>query len=92
MRCGGQRINLRHKATVTPMMTASSTSGFNRLSDEAHGRIAALLEDKHPDFGLTLAAEKLLELDGIAVSREYVRRLQIERKLWKPKRRRARGC
>lgn len=62
----------------------------NRLPDEARERIAALLKDKYADFGPTLAAEKLLELDGIAVSREAVRRLQIEQKLWKPKRRRAR--
>ena len=47
------------------------------------------MTDKYPDFGATLASEKLLELDGIAVSRESVRRLQIELKLWKPKRRRA---
>ena len=62
----------------------------NRLSDEARGRIAVLLKDKYADFGPTLAAEKLEELDGIAVSRETVRRLQIEQKLWKPKRRRVR--
>jgi transposase len=51
---------------------------------------AGLLRDKYPDFGPTLAAEKLSELDGLAVSRESVRRLQIALKLWKPKRRRAR--
>ena len=62
----------------------------NRLDDATRERVKVLLTDKYPDFGATLASEKLFELDGIAVSRESVRRLQIELKLWKPKRRRAR--
>jgi hypothetical protein len=62
----------------------------NRMPDETRSRIMALISDKYADFGPTLASEKLLELDGIAVSRETVRRLQMELKLWKPKRRRAR--
>ncbi len=62
----------------------------NRLADATRERMKVLLTDKYPDFGATLASEKLFELDGIAVSRESVRRLQIELKLWKPKRRRAR--
>ena len=41
-------------------------------------RIGGLLRDKYADFGPTLAAEKLLELDGIAVSGETVRQMQIE--------------
>lgn len=62
----------------------------NRLDVGIRERVKVLLTDKYLDFGPTLASEKLLELDGIAVSRESVRRLQIELKLWKPKRRRAR--
>lgn len=41
-------------------------------------------------FGATLAAEKLLERDGIKVSIEMVQRIQIELGLWRPKTRRAR--
>ena len=62
----------------------------NRLADEQRARIAELLEAKYVDFGPTLAAEKLLELEGIAVSRETVRRMQIGLGLWRAKRRRAR--
>jgi hypothetical protein len=40
------------------------------------------------DFGATLAAEKLLEREGIAVSAETVRRAQIRLGLWRPKQRR----
>ena len=62
----------------------------NRLAEDLRGRIEMLLGEKYEDFGPTLASEKLLELDGIAVSRETVRQIQIGAGLWKPKRRRAR--
>jgi transposase len=61
----------------------------NRLAADLRTRITALLRDKYPDFGPTLAAEKLLELEGITVSVETIRQLQIQLGLWKPKRRRA---
>jgi transposase len=61
-----------------------------RLSEPARDRIEALLRDKYPDFGATLAAEKLLERDAIKVSIEMVRRIQIDLGLWRPKTRRAR--
>ena len=59
-----------------------------RLSEALRLRIGGLLQATYADFGPTLAAEKLAELEGIAVSRETVRRLQIELGVWKPKRRR----
>ncbi len=61
-----------------------------RMAADLRSRIEALLRDKYGDFGATLAAEKLGELDGIEVSREFVRRLQIALGLARPKRRRAR--
>jgi len=59
-----------------------------RLGAGVTARVKGFLLDKYRDFGPTLAAEKLAELEGIAVSRETVRRLQIELGVWKPKRRR----
>jgi transposase len=59
-----------------------------RLDVGVTARVKGFLLDKYKDFGPTLAAEKLAELEGIAVSRETVRRLQIELGVWKPKRRR----
>ncbi len=61
-----------------------------RMSQPARGRIEALLREKYPDFGATLAAEKLLELDDIKISIEMVRRIQIGLGLWRPKTRKAR--
>jgi hypothetical protein len=62
----------------------------NQLPRDVRERVRALLKDKYADFGPTLASEKLLELDGIAVSRETIRRIQMDTGLWKPKKRRAR--
>jgi transposase len=62
----------------------------NRLVEEQRVRIATLLRERYADFGPTLAAEKLLEREGIRVSRETIRQLQVRLGLWKPKGRRAR--
>lgn len=65
-------------------------SSPRRLCEEKRAQIVELLHGKYADFGPTLAAEKLGELDGIEISRESVRRLQMASGLWKPKRRKAR--
>ena len=59
-----------------------------RLGAGVTARVKGFLLDKYRDFGPTLAAEKLLDLDGITVSRETIRQMQIGAGLWKPKRRR----
>jgi transposase len=59
-----------------------------RLAPGVGGRTSELLGGKYRDFGPTLACEKLAELEGIFISRETIRRLQIRLGLWKPKRRR----
>jgi transposase len=61
-----------------------------RMNEALRARIGGLLKEKYADFGATLATEKLLELDGIQVSVEMVRRIQIGLRLWRPKTRRAR--
>lgn len=60
----------------------------NRLAADVVGRIEAALRDRYADFGATLAAEKLAEHEGLAVSAETVRQMQIRLGLWQPKRRR----
>lgn len=61
----------------------------NRLSAGTRDRIAGLLRDTYPDFGSTLAAEMLAERDGISVSRETVRSIQMSLGLHRSKKRRA---
>lgn len=53
------------------------------LPKEKRGQIVNLIKAAYPDFGPTLASEKLAERDGIAVSRETVRQLMIGEQLWK---------
>ena len=65
-------------------------ASHNRLPETLRAQVLALLRDKYSDFGPTLAAEKLLELDGVKVSRETIRQMQVASGLWKPKRRRVR--
>lgn len=60
----------------------------NRLSASVRSEIEGRLRGRYAGFGATLAAEKLLELDGISVSRETVRQTQIALGLWRPKVRR----
>ncbi len=59
-----------------------------RMDTAKRARIEELLRDKYPDFGATLAAEKLREREGIEVSRETVRRIQIALGLARARRRR----
>ena len=46
-------------------------------------QIILRIKEQYPDFGPTLASEKLEERDGIVVSRETVRQLMIKEQLWK---------
>ena len=55
------------------------------MSEALRAQVTELLRDKYPDFGPTLAAEKLLELEGIKISREILRQMQVALGLWKSK-------
>jgi transposase len=58
----------------------------NHLPEEIVASASRLLRSRYSDFGPTLAQEKLLEDDHLALSRESVRRLMIWLGLWKPRR------
>lgn len=58
----------------------------NRLMpSETRKQIVDLIKKDYPDFGPTLACEKLLERDGIKCSSETVRKIMTEEGLWNPK-------
>ena len=76
-KAGDKGLVSRQRGRVSPRRTATET----------RTKIEALLREKYPDFGATLAAEKLAELDKIKVSHETVRQLQMKLNLWKPRRR-----
>jgi transposase len=66
------------------------TSGRGMAAAD-RARIEQRLTGKFLGFGPTFASEKLLELDGIQVSSETVRRIQIRLELHKPKKRKVPG-
>lgn len=51
-------------------------------------RAIGIVRERYADFGPTLAAEKLLECHGIALSKETVRSLMTSAGLWTPRRQR----
>ena len=59
-----------------------------KISKELKQRVIFLYRQKYKGFGPTIAAEKLVELDGIELSRETVRALLIECGEWQKNRRR----
>ena len=58
----------------------------HRLDAEVVQQATDLIYERYRDFGPTLAHEKLVEVDGLKLSDESVRRLMIAEGLWKPKR------
>lgn len=56
----------------------------NRLSEKTINKARRLLRSRYPDFGPTLATEKLA-IEGVSLSVETVRQLLIGEGLWKAK-------
>jgi hypothetical protein len=57
----------------------------NAIADSVRDEALALLRARYPDFGPTLAHEKLTECHGYAFSVESVRQWMMADGLWKPK-------
>ena len=56
-----------------------------RLKEDLENQVARILRDTYPDFGPTLAAEKLAERHQIVLAKETVRRIQVAAGLWVPR-------
>ena len=57
----------------------------NRLSEATYRKALGLLKSKYEGFGPTLACEKLVEVEGLRISKERLRQLMIAERLWKPR-------
>jgi len=57
----------------------------NRLDAQIIQQATDLIYERYRDFGPTLAHEKLVEVHGLKLSDESVRRLMIDEGIWKPK-------
>lgn len=60
----------------------------NAIADNVRDEVLELLRERYPDFGPTLAHEKLIECHGYAFSVERVRQWMIADGLWQAKARR----
>jgi len=58
----------------------------HRLGEETLERALDLLGSKYRGFGPTLACEKLVEVEGIKISKESVRKMMMVAGLWKARR------
>ncbi len=74
------------KGIINKFRGRPSNRGLSAATKE---KVIALYKEKYSDFGPTLAAEKLLERDGISLSDETLRNWLIEAGLWKKRRKRS---
>jgi predicted DNA-binding protein (UPF0251 family) len=82
------RISERHFRRLLKRYRAKGAEGIisshrgkpsnNRMDKNKRKNILNKLKENYPDFGPTFASEKLLECDGIKVSKETVRQLMIQ--------------
>jgi transposase len=82
-----RRLVQRYRAEgpIGLVSRARNRPSNNRLAGVLEQQIVKILRQSYGDFGPTLASEKLEACHGIQVSRETVRRLQIETGLWIPR-------
>jgi hypothetical protein len=59
--------------------------GNRRIPEDQENQVARILRDQYPDFGPTLAMEKLAERHQVVLAKETVRRIQIAAGLWIPR-------
>ncbi len=89
------RVSERHVRRLLRAYRQSGTEGLvskrrgkpsnNQLNEEVKQQAIDLIYSQYPDFGPTLAHEKMTEKHGLELSRETVRQLMITEGLWKPK-------
>lgn len=65
--------------------------GHNRLGNELTARIKKILKERYVDFWPGHAQEKLAENHDLGISKEKVRQIMIEARLWTPKKDRLRS-
>lgn len=62
-------------------------SGNRRMPEKEKNKIVIFIRRHYADFGPTLASEKLRERHGIQRNPKTIRKIMIDEKLWKPRKR-----
>jgi len=61
--------------------------GNNKIDTKLLREVKKIIQKEYPDFGPTLATEKLLEINQVNLGVTTVRKLMIKEEFWKPKKR-----
>jgi transposase len=82
-----ERLVIRYRAEgpVGLISRHRHRTGNRALKSTVAEQILEILRTQYPDFGPTLAAEKLRDRHNIVVAKETVRQLQIASGLWLPR-------
>jgi hypothetical protein len=78
-------IRYRAEGPVDLISRHRNRTGNRALKSTVAEQIVEILRTQYPDFGPTLAAEKLSDRHNIVVAKETVRQLQIASGLWLPR-------
>ncbi|MDO9347637.1 MAG: helix-turn-helix domain-containing protein, partial [Anaerolineales bacterium] len=89
-------VNVRHVRRLFKAYLEKGAAGLvsqrrgresnNRLSEATRVQALDLLGSKYRGFGPTLACEKLVEVEGLKISNESVRKMMMAEGLWKARR------
>jgi hypothetical protein len=80
--------DFRQHGAVCLVSKRRGQPGNNRLPASVRDLVMTIIKERYPDFGPTLATEKLREIHDCPLSRETVRQWMIEEGLWLDRRRR----
>jgi len=80
---------VREQGDIGIMHGSRGRLSNHRLPEETKERVITLYKARYPDFGPTLATEKLLEIEGIRISDETLRKWLLTAELWKKRRKRS---
>ena len=81
-----RRLKKRFKKGIKGILHRSrGTTSSHAVPEMERKAIAKIIKTSYPDFGPTLACEKLSELHKIHFSNETIRQIMIEKNLWKVK-------
>jgi transposase len=76
----------REKGAVGLVSQRRGRASNNRLNEATRVQALDLLGGKYRGFGPTLACEKLVEVEGLKISKESVRKMMVVAGLWKVRR------
>ena len=76
---------MKHYTPVALISRHRHRTGNRALNSTVAEQILEILRTRYPDFGPTLAAEKLCDRHNIVLAKETVRQLQIASGLWIPR-------